>query len=70
MKKLAKKYTLPGDEFYDSATPFCQAHADFKNAAARNLIIAVVIEVVLFTAVLVIAAAKTKKKKQSETVQK
>ena len=71
MKKLAKKYTLPGDEFYDSATPFCQEHAAFKNAAARNLIIAVVAEVVLFVVILVIAASvsKSKKKKQAKTAQ-
>ena len=69
MKKLAKNYTLPGDEFYDSATPFCQAHADFKNTAAHILIMVVVAEVVLFTVILVIAAAasKSKKKKQTET---
>ena len=64
MKKLAKKYTLPGDEFYDSATPFCQAHADFKNSAARFLIIAVVAEVVLFTVILVVSAAVSKSKKK------
>ena len=66
MKKLAKKYTLPGDEFYDSATPFCQAHADFKNTAARNLIIAVAAEVVLITVILVIAAASSKSKKKQD----
>ena len=66
MKKLSKEYPLPGDGCYDSATPFCQAHADFKNTAARNLIIAVAAEVVLITVILVIAAASSKSKKKQD----
>jgi hypothetical protein len=67
MKKLEKKYKLPGDEFYDSATPLCNALGNFKKASWSLLIRVVIIEVIVFTVLLVVLSivAVSKKKKQA-----
>lgn len=67
IETLSSKYGLPGKDYYDSATPICQALDAFKKNTFQVLIKAVVAEVVLLTVILVIAGAVASSKKKKQT---